>query len=194
MSELEDRAQRVAFIGDSIVAHGRWSEWLPEYDTVNLGSPGETTGGLLQRLEDVEPSEPDAVVLLIGTNDFGLRRRSVEQVVRNLESIMVELRRRLPGVRMLMVSILPRESEYASDLREANRHLWQFAATVRAQYLDLWPVLADQSGALHGWASSDGVHLSDEGYAAWIAELRPGLERLWGLPPMTTPIPIIRPE
>lgn len=192
MTDHNVPSRRISLLGDSITAHGRWEEWLPEYSTVNLGVPGATSTALLTELDDVPLSEPDAVVLMIGTNDFGLRRTSVERVVRNVESIMVGLRRLLPGARLLMVSILPREPEYSADIQEVNRHLRQFAATVRAQYLDLWPALADEHGALHAWATTDRVHLNDEGYQAWVAELRPALERLWDLPPMTSPIPIIR--
>jgi lysophospholipase L1-like esterase len=76
-------------------------------------------------------------------------------------------------------------------VQDANRHLRQFAATVHAQYLDLWPALAD-GDALRGDYTDDGLHLNAAGYEAWLGELRPGLERLRGEPPMSRPISIIR--
>ena len=89
-------------------------------------------------------------------------------------------------------SILPRTADQAPRIQDANRHLRQFSSTVRAQWLDLWPALADESGeALRPEFTTDGVHLSDEGYRAWVAELLPGLERLRGEPPMSRPLTVL---
>ncbi|MCU1513773.1 MAG: hypothetical protein JWO10_863, partial [Microbacteriaceae bacterium] len=122
--------------------------------------------------------------------DLGMRQ-SVEHLVRNVQTTMVELRRQLPGSRMLLQSILPRGREFADRIQEANIHLRQFAATVHAQYLDLWPALAMDDGELNPAYSTDRLHLNEAGYEAWLGELRPGLDRLRDLPPMTSPIQAI---
>ncbi|BDZ50989.1 hypothetical protein GCM10025867_32300 [Frondihabitans sucicola] len=157
---------------------------------MNLGVGGDTTADVQARLDAVVQADPDSIVLLIGTNDF-TSKRSVEQVVRAVETILVDLRRLLPGVRLLLQSITPRTPEFSDRVQDANRHLRQFAATVRAQYLDLWPALAD-GDELKGDYSDDGLHLNAAGYEAWLGELRPGLERLRDEPPMSRPISIIR--
>ncbi|RKR73849.1 GDSL-type esterase/lipase family protein [Frondihabitans australicus] len=182
--------ERLLFVGASLVEQGDWAAWFPDDEAINLGVSGETTADVLARLDDVVAAEPDSIVLQIGGNDFA-RRRSVEQVVRTIENIMVDLRRRLPGVRLLLVSITPRGAEFAERIRDANRHLRQFAATVRAQYLDVWPALAD-GDVLRDDFTTDGVHLTEAGYQAWVDELRPALERLREEPPMSRPISIIR--
>lgn len=184
---------RVVFLGDSITADGDWSGWFPELEAINLGVPGDGTDQLLGRLAEVVAADPDEVVLLIGTNDLG-QRLSVEHLVRNIQSIMVDLRRDLPGARLLLQSILPRGREFADRIQEANIHLRQFAATVHAQYLDLWPTMALEDGELNPEYSEDRLHLTAAGYQAWLSELRPALERLRDQPPMSRPIQIIRPE
>ncbi|OIH93648.1 GDSL-type esterase/lipase family protein [Curtobacterium sp. MCBA15_001] len=186
----DDGRGLVLFLGDSITAGGAWDERLPEERTVNQGIGGDTTDGVLERLDAVVAQSPDVIVLLVGTNDFGNHRKSAEHVVRNVETILVTLRRELPGVRLLLVSILPRQAEYTPRIEEANRHLRQFVATCHAQYLDVWPALADGDHLAEQY-TEDGLHLTDAGYRAYTDELVPALERLRGLPPMSRPITAI---
>jgi lysophospholipase L1-like esterase len=183
--------ETIVFLGDSITQGGDWGAWFPEQNTINYGVGGDTTDDLLRRLDAVVAAAPDEILLLIGTNDLGTRQ-SVEHLVRNIQSIMVQLRRDLPGARMLLQSILPRGREFCDRIQEANIHLRQFAATVRAQYLDLWPAFALEDGEINPLYSDDRLHLNAAGYEAWLSELRPGLERLRELPPMTSPIQAIR--
>jgi len=171
--------EKVVFVGDDVTRAGDWGTWFPGDDVVNLGVDGDTTATLAERVDQ------------IGTNDF-TARRSVEQVVRGVESLLVTLRRELPGSRLLLQSILPRGAELAPRIRDANRHLRQFSSTVRAQYLDLWPALADDAGeAIRPEFTTENGRLSPEGYEAWLDELRPGLERLRDEPPMSRPLSVL---
>ena len=175
------------FVGDSLTEAGRWQQWLPDEHVENLGVGGDTTDDLIERVDDVIACHPGTIVLMIGTNDLAWRR-GAEHIVRNIETILVTLRRELPDAQMLVQSILPREHIYAKTIKEANRHLWQFASTVRAQYLDLWPVFAQPNDSIDPRFSPDGLHVNDAGYEAWVAELRPALEALRGLPPTSRAI------
>ncbi len=163
---------------------------VPEHHTSNHGVSGDTTDAVLGRLDAVLAERPDAIALLIGTNDLAMRQ-SVEHVVRNIEYALVAIRRDLPGVRMLLQSITPRGREFADQIRDANRHLRQFAPSVHAQYLDLWPALAGDGDELAAEFSDDRLHLNDRGYEAWVAELRPAIDRLQDAPPMSGAIQIV---
>ncbi|GAA3894463.1 SGNH/GDSL hydrolase family protein [Leifsonia kafniensis] len=179
----------VVFMGDGLIAGGRWNEWLPAYEVTNLAIGGATSDDVLGGLDVLVEHAPDAVVLGIGTNDLGWRR-SDEYVVRNVESILVTLRRRLPETRILIHSVPPREREFADLIRSVNRHLWQFAPTIHSQYLDLWPTLAEADGELNPSYTEDRLHLTKEGYEAWVSELIPALETLFELPPSSSAIPV----
>ncbi len=187
----DNARESIAFVGDSLIADGRWEEWFPDLQVTNFGIAGSTTDDLLSRLNEVVQADPDELVLLIGTEDFS-RRGSVEHIVRNIETALVTLRKELPGTRLLLISILPRGHEFADRIHEANRHLWQFVATVHGQYLDVWPALALDDGELNPVYSADRLHLNDEGYEAWLGELRPALERLRDQPPMSGAITLPR--
>jgi lysophospholipase L1-like esterase len=179
------------FVGDSITAGGRWDDWFPEEHSRNLGVAGDTTDAVLARLDDIIALDPDTVVLLIGTNDLAWRR-SAEHIVRNIETILVSLRRALPNAQLLVQSVMPREAAYADTIKDVNRHLWQFSSTVRAQYLDLWPALAADDDGIDPQYSDDSVHLNERGYEVWAGELRAALETLHKVPPTSRPILIPR--
>ncbi len=183
--------ESIAFVGDSLIAGGRWDEWFPDLRVIDFGIAGSTTDDLLSRLDEVVQADPDELVLLIGTEDLS-RRGSVEHIVRNIETALVTLRRELPGTRLLLISILPRGHEFADRIHEANRHLWQFVATVHGQYLDAWPGLALEDGELNPVYTADRLHLNDDGYQVWLGELRPALERLRDQPPMSGVITLPR--
>lgn len=178
---------KTVFVGDSLTEGGRWQDWFPGDETVNLGVGGDTTEGLIERLDSVSAEDPDTVVLLIGTNDIA-NRRAVEQIVRNIETILVTIRAESPDARILVQSVLPRGAEYAEYVKEINRHVWQFAATVKAHYLDLWPVMAVEDGELNPAYTEDRLHLNEAGYDAWLSELVPALERVNDLPPSSRAI------
>ncbi|TAM67655.1 MAG: hypothetical protein EPN48_13590 [Microbacteriaceae bacterium] len=182
-------ADLLAFVGDSITAGGRWEDWFPDDSTLNFGVGGSTSDDVVDRVPEIIAAAPTCVVIMIGTNDLAWRRSS-EYIVRNIETILARLRQGLPDAYLLIQSVLPRERDYAAIIKDVNRHLRQFAPSLRAQYLDLWPVFALEDGSLNPAYSEDALHLEDAGYDAWLAELRPGLERLRSHPPMSSSIPL----
>jgi lysophospholipase L1-like esterase len=190
-SQTPKPTEVMVFVGDSITENGRWQEWFPDADVHVQASSGDTTDRLVERLPTIVDLQPNVIVLLIGANDFGANR-SVEYVVRSIEYFLAMVRNDVPGARTLVQSIMPRGREYEADIKDANRHLRQYARTLHAQYLDLWPVLAMDDGELSAEYTNDRLHLSEAGYEAWLSELRPALERLREAPPMTQPIQIIQ--
>jgi lysophospholipase L1-like esterase len=157
-------------LGDSLTEAGPWQEAFSDREVVNAGRAGDTTQDIAERLEDVVAANPSTVVLMAGTNES--RRATVEQVVRGLEDILFQLRHGLPDARLLVCSVLPRERERADWIREVNIHVRQFAPTVKAEFVDLWPVFAEEDGELRDDLTPDRLHLTDAGYAAWVDELR----------------------
>ncbi|MEY9854063.1 lysophospholipase L1-like esterase [Leifsonia sp. EB41] len=172
----------LVLVGDSLTQGGDWDAWMPGEEVLNLGVAGDTSDDVVARLDVVVEARPALIALLIGTNDLAWRR-SVEHVVRNVETILVTLRKELPEVRILVQSVMPRGHEFADQIRDINRHLWQFAPTVHAAWLDLWPAMALEDGELNPAYTDDRLHLNAEGYRAWLGELVPGLERARQLPP-----------
>lgn len=164
----------LVLLGDSLTEAGPWDAAFPDGRVVNAGRQGDTTADVHDRLPDVIAQAPSAVVLTVGTNDFN-HRATVEQVVRGIEDILFRLRHELPELTLVVCSVLPRERERSDWIRQVNIHVRQFAPTVKAEFVDLWPVLAEEDGELRPEFSEDRLHLNDAGYAAWVERLRPAL-------------------
>lgn len=159
-------------IGDSLTEAGPWEAAFPESRVVNAGRTGDTTADVADRVQEVVALGPSAVVLTVGTNDFN-HRATVEQVVRGIEDILFRLRHDVPDTRLAVCSVLPRERERSEWIRQVNIHVRQFAPTVKAEFVDLWPVFAEPDGELSPRFTDDRLHLNESGYAAWIEQLRP---------------------
>jgi GDSL-like Lipase/Acylhydrolase family len=80
----------VVMLGDSITAQGEWAKLFPEEKILNLGLSGDTSAGLLNRLDDVVGRKPRVVFLMIGINDF-LRDIPLELVAAHIQFIASRL-------------------------------------------------------------------------------------------------------
>lgn len=74
-----------------------------------------------------------------------------------------------PDVKIVVESILPTRSSRIPNERIAgiNRQLSTIAQQSGASYLDLFSQFADQDGQILAEYTTDGIHLSAQGYAAW---------------------------
>src|SRR5256885_6694929 len=92
-AHIEQDRHAIVLLGDSITQG--WGEdfsaWFPGMKIANRGISGDTSRGVLVRLEDdVLALHPRAVVLLIGTNDLE-EKATPETVAANLKLILAKL-------------------------------------------------------------------------------------------------------
>jgi len=166
--------ERVVFFGDSITE--RWAATVPAFfkgrPYLARGIAGQTTAQMRARFHrDVIALEPQAVVILAGTNDIagngGPYRQ--EDTFGNLVA-MVELAR-AHHIRVVLASILPaRDYDWRPGLTPApkiialNALLRAYAEKNGVVYLDYHGVMADEGGGLKAGLSADGVHPERAGY------------------------------
>ena len=60
----------VVFLGDSLTNGGRWSEAFIEKRVANRGIGGDTSQGILNRVDKVIALNPKTVYLMLGINDI----------------------------------------------------------------------------------------------------------------------------
>jgi lysophospholipase L1-like esterase len=171
-------ARDVVLLGDSLTEWGSWGEWLPDLRIRNHGVAGETSADVLRRVGSAVEPAPALLYLLVGVNDLalGLARR---RIVANVAAILDQVASRAPEAVVVVQSLLPCWRELRDDALTLNRSYRALVAdrSPRCYYLDVWPALADQDGALAPDCTDDGVHLTAAGYAAWLSVLGPDIRR-----------------
>lgn len=167
----------VVMVGDSITEGGPWSEMFPGVPIKNRGIGGDTTTGLLARLDDIVGSKPAAVFLKIGTNDLthGPDERSASY--QQYEEIVKTIRTGTPKTRLYLQSLLPREADRREDIEAFNVEIARIAQANGAQYIDLYPAFLAEDGSIEDSITGDELHLNGPGYAVWQAQLLPYLEK-----------------
>lgn len=171
-------------LGDSI------SLWFPQEmlptdkNWLNQGISGETTRGLLRRLALLDETEPKAIFIMIGINDL-IKGVKDETVVANQLLIVRYLKQIHPDATIVLQSILPHSGEKATwegrdrllvlpnqRIRRINQRLRAIAEAEDTLFLDLYPLFADERGNLRTEFSTDGLHLSQQGYILWQTALQ----------------------
>jgi lysophospholipase L1-like esterase len=161
----------VVFLGDSIVAKGAWHRWLPGTSVCNLGIGGDTSKGVLARL-DQALDQPTSLFLMIGTNDIG-DGVAAKHILGNVRAIVSTIGQRSPRTRIFVHSVLPRTAELAQAIRFLNSGLEDVAVGAGATYVELFDLLADARGAIRPEFSRDHLHLLPAAYDLWLAVIRP---------------------
>ncbi|MAE95271.1 MAG: sialate O-acetylesterase [Deltaproteobacteria bacterium] len=165
----------VVFLGDSITASGEWAELFPDLPVRNRGIGGDTTEGLLRRLQQITRGRPGKLFLLIGTNDLGFGKEPAS-IAENVGTLLGEMHRASPETALYVQSVLPRAGEYREAIEDLNRRLEGIAAAHGATWLDLYPHFLAGDGSLDDVLTNDELHLLADGYERWRDLLRPHLQ------------------
>jgi lysophospholipase L1-like esterase len=159
-------------IGDSL------SLWLPTEALpagqlwLNQGISGDTTTGVLNRLDSLRHTRPTQIYVMAGIND--LRKGQTDyQILTNLRLIMQQLRQDHPQAHILVQSILPTAIGIPNDrIRRLNLAIEAMTQEEGTEYLDLYSYFADARGEMRPELTTDGLHLSARGYSIWQSVLR----------------------
>jgi len=166
---------RVVFFGDSITdawtANG--GTFFPGKPYVNRGISGQTTPQMLVRFrQDVLDLQPEAVVILAGTNDIAGNTgpSTLEMIEDNLTS-MAELAQ-ANHIHVILASVLPvadypwrKGLEPAPKIKALNDWMQSYCAEEKFTYLDYYTPMATPEGGMKDGISKDGVHPNAAGYA-----------------------------
>lgn len=172
MAHRQGQAPLTVMVGDSLAL------WLPVDELpadqlwLNQSISGETTAHMLGRLHYFAHTQPQTIHLMAGIND--LKSGVPEaQVIDNFYQMLAHLKQQHPQAQLVVYSILPtRLREVSSDrIQRVNQRLAALATHQGATYVDLHTTFSDSQGLLRVDLTTDGLHLSSQGYTLWQAAL-----------------------
>ncbi len=165
----------IIFLGNSITAQCDWSELMDNPKIRNRGIPGESTDGVLQRLQGILKPKPSKIFLMIGVNDLLFHKP--QRVIDNYKKIVERIRKESPFTQLYLYSILPVNSKVRNipikneDILFINKEIEQIAKYNQLVYIDLSSKFSNKDGALFAKFTSDGIHLNGDAYLVWKAEI-----------------------
>jgi len=157
--------KNIVMIGDSITDRGLWCELTNRTDIINRGISGDTTSGVLNRLNNLNPNLQQAFIM-IGINDL-LRGQSVEYVFGNYKKIIMRLKK--VGIKPIIQSTLYVRSNTKvinKRVKKLNNLLIDYAKINRIKFINLNTILAPDGVLLEKY-SLDGLHLNGIAYIEW---------------------------
>lgn len=184
----------VLFLGDSItylwtVGDGDISgypggktvfdKYFADMKIANFGIPGDTTQGVLWRLQNGEGQghKPKAVMLMIGTNNNG---NTAEEIAEGIGADVLELRRDFPDAKILLMAIFPRgtgpNDSGRRKMEAANKIIAKLHDGKHVFFMNINDKFLDANGGLIGFRPSDHLHPVPEGYEIWASAVAPTLK------------------
>ena len=142
------------------------------YQTVNAGVSGETSAGLLRRLDWVLQRPADVIVVETGAND-GLRGQPVAGTQATIGQILDRIHKEQPKARVLLVQ-MEAPTNLGASYTSAFRAM--FPALARSHGVTLLPFLLDGVAGRPALNQADGIHPNYEGERIVTENLWRGLE------------------
>jgi lysophospholipase L1-like esterase len=129
----------------------------------NFGVNGDTTRGMLRRLESqVTPLDPDYVIVWGGINDL-YGGFPPEDIMGNLNALYVKTSEiGAEPIACTLTSVAGFDAAIPS-IRRLNQSIRERCSENSILYADLYAATSDEEGRLEGRYSSDGVHLTAAG-------------------------------
>lgn len=175
--QYEDFEVDVAFIGDSLTDGYDVEKYYPEYKVENRGIGGDTTHGLISRLDvSVYQLKPKVIVMLIGANNF-------DTMFEDYEDIIIKIKSNLPETELVICSLTSMGGEHwGKNNKKAafnNVKIKAYAEKHDCPYVDLYtPLLNLDTDEIHEHYTTDGGHLTADGYEVLTAQIKPVLEKI----------------
>jgi len=168
---------QLVFVGDSITDNWRqagqpvWDQYWAPLKAANFGIGGDTTQGVLWRMQNGELDGYKArlIVLMLGTNN--INRNPNDQIVDGDRLIVEEFKKRQPQAKVLILGIFPRAVQatdpYRASIKDINSKLAKLADGKQVYYLDIGEKFLTADGTLTPEIMPDALHPNLKGYRIW---------------------------
>ena len=166
----------VVFLGDSLTDGYDVNRFYPQYKVSNRGISGDTTVGLEDRLDVcVYQVKPKVAVMLIGANNM-------DKMMDNYEDILIGFKENVPDTKVVLLSLTSMSGEWGKKNQLAaynNVQIKMLAKKYDYEFVDLYSALLNlETGEIYDEYTTDGGHLTEQGYEVLTSQISPVLEKL----------------
>ncbi len=180
---------KLVFLGDSITHawdkyKSEWNKHFAKYRALNLGYSGDRTENVLWRLDngEIDGINPKVLVMMIGTNNAGIRKEKSQDTAIGIKAILQELRKKLPETKILILAIFPRGRNDKDELRKltmgTNEIIKTYADDRYIFFMNINNIFLDQDRVLHKNVMRDFLHPNESMYQKWAEAILPKIEEL----------------
>jgi lysophospholipase L1-like esterase len=158
-----------------------FDKYFGDMKIANFGIPGDTTQGVLWRLQNGEGQgrKPKAVMVMIGTNNLNGSTSGAE-VAEGIGAIVLELRKNFPDAKILLMAIFPRgagpDDANRRKVEEANKIIARLDDQKHVFFMNINDKFLDDKGGLIGFRPTDNLHPVEEGFEIWASSVAPTLK------------------
>ncbi|MEZ9514061.1 SGNH/GDSL hydrolase family protein [Vibrio splendidus] len=170
------KADLVVF-GDSITEWAPWADIFRDVSMVNRGLAGDTTTGMLRRIDTTLNVKPKLVCFMAGINDLA-QGYDVDHIYQNYIDILKVWQEN--DIRILVQSTLYVGSKLQGlnpSVELLNSKISEYCSQQGIAFLDVNSVLSPNQ-TLSNEYSCDDLHLNAKAYQAWSKVLQPKIEAL----------------
>lgn len=177
MLKAATRRPCVVMLGDSLTAGVPWSEATSCSAVANYGFDGDTSAGVLYRLNEIILLKPRTVFLLVGANDI-IKRIPTAETAANVRTIVERLS--AEGIAVNVHPVLP-FVDAGERVANLNQALTEALSETEARTIPLSVDLSDLR---------DGLHLAPSGFAKWHEAIKPILQTTCSCAPTPAAAPL----
>ncbi len=175
----------VVFVGDSITQGWEgagakvWENHIKELDAINLGISGDRTEHVLWRFEHgkLKGITPKVAIVMIGTNNFGYRQDSTQEVLEGVVAVVEKLKQDVPGILVMLLDIFPRGevfNEMRGNILQVNQSLQaKYKNQKNVIFFPIGHLFLQDDGTISQEIMPDYLHLSEAGYQRWADAIVP---------------------
>ncbi|MEZ8773250.1 SGNH/GDSL hydrolase family protein [Vibrio sp. 10N.247.310.17] len=167
----------LVMFGDSITEWAPWADIFRDVSMVNRGLAGDTTTGMLRRIDTTLNVKPKLVCFMAGINDLA-QGYDVEHIYQNYIDMLEVWQEN--DIRILVQSTLYVGSKLQglnSSVELLNSKISEYCSQQGIAFLDVNSVLSPNQ-LLSNEYSCDDLHLNAKAYQAWTEVLQPTIAEL----------------
>ena len=167
----------IAFIGDSLTDGYDVTKYYPKYVVANRGIAGDTTHGLLARLDvSVYQLKPKVIVMLIGVNN-------IDTMFDDYEQIIINIKENMPETKLVICSLTSMGGEHWGKNNPKavsnNVKIKAYAEKHECPYVDLYNALLNfETNEIYEHYTTDGGHLTAAGYEVFTSCVKPVVDKI----------------